>query len=81
MKKVAVLGLAVSLYFLVGTTEALAQDLAITNVRIVVGNGNVVNQGVVVFHAGASTPWPRSLTSLLRSVTTVLASPWACSVC
>src|SRR6185436_482135 len=37
----------------VGRTQGLAaQDLVITNVRILVGNGTVVNQGSIVIRGG-----------------------------
>jgi imidazolonepropionase-like amidohydrolase len=37
----------------VGRTQGLAaQDLVITNVRIIVGNGNVINQGSIVIRGG-----------------------------
>ena len=40
-------------YVFVGTLSPLsAQDLTITNARIVVGNGNVIERGSIVVRAG-----------------------------
>ena len=51
MKK-HLIGLAVVVSSLIGMRPLLAQDLTITNVRIVVANGTVVNQGSIVVRAG-----------------------------
>ena len=37
---------------LCGAARAAAQDLVITNARIVVGNGTVINQGTIVVRGG-----------------------------
>jgi imidazolonepropionase-like amidohydrolase len=52
MKRLLTLILLISLWTL-GTAAALsAQDLVITNARIIVGNGNVIDQGSIVVRAG-----------------------------
>ena len=52
MKRLLTLILLISLWTL-GTAAALsAQDLVITNARIFVGNGNVIDQGSIVIRAG-----------------------------
>jgi imidazolonepropionase-like amidohydrolase len=49
MKRLACL----AVLWCLGLTPGLAaQDLAITNVRIIVGNGNVINQGSIVIRGG-----------------------------
>ena len=40
------------LFSVCGITTAAAQDLVITNVRVIVGNGTVINQGTVVVRGG-----------------------------
>ena len=40
------------LLLLCGITSAAAQDLVITNVRVIVGNGTVINQGTIVVRGG-----------------------------
>src|SRR4026208_1750655 len=41
----------------VGRTQGLAaQDLVISNVRIIVGNGTVINQGSIVLRGGRRSP-------------------------
>jgi imidazolonepropionase-like amidohydrolase len=52
MKKHAAIGLAILVSSLIGMRPLLAQDLTITNVRIVVANGTVVNQGSIVVRGG-----------------------------
>lgn len=42
----------VFLFNLAAASEAVAQNLVITNARIIVGNGQVINQGSVVVRAG-----------------------------
>jgi imidazolonepropionase-like amidohydrolase len=49
MKRSLLLALLVSVC---GVTNAAAQDLVITNVRVVVGNGTVINQGTIVIRGG-----------------------------
>src|SRR6476620_64538 len=51
MKRLLTLILLISLWTL-GTTALSAQDLVITNARIFVGNGNVIDQGSIVIRAG-----------------------------
>src|SRR6202163_2380341 len=52
MKKGALLALLVSLWNLGGVPNLTAQDLVITNARIIVGNGTVINQGSIVVRGG-----------------------------
>src|ERR1700681_2808140 len=52
MKKGALLALLVSLWNLGGVPNLTAQDLVITNVRIIVGTGTVINQGSIVVRGG-----------------------------
>jgi imidazolonepropionase-like amidohydrolase len=52
MKKPFGLALSVLVSSFLGARPLLAQDLVVTNVRVVVGNGTVVNQGTVVIHGG-----------------------------
>jgi imidazolonepropionase-like amidohydrolase len=51
MKK-HLIGLAVVISSSIGMRPLLAQDLTITNVRIVVANGSVINQGSIVVRGG-----------------------------
>jgi imidazolonepropionase-like amidohydrolase len=52
MKRILTLALFVLVCTLFGVGILAAQDLAITNVRIIVGNGNVINQGSIVIRGG-----------------------------
>ena len=52
MKRQLVFALLVFYWSLVGVSNLAAQDLLITNVRIIVGNGNVINQGSIVIRGG-----------------------------
>jgi imidazolonepropionase-like amidohydrolase len=52
MKKHFLIGLAVLVSSFPSVRPLLAQDLVITNVRVVVGNGTVVNQGSLVVRGG-----------------------------
>ena len=52
MKKTLLIGLAVLSSGFVGARTLHAQDLVITNVRVVVGNGTVINQGSIVVRGG-----------------------------
>jgi len=52
MKRLRVLALLALCWSLAGARNLAAQDLVITNVRIVVGNGNVINQGSIVIRGG-----------------------------
>jgi imidazolonepropionase-like amidohydrolase len=51
MKRHLLLGLG-ALLALVNARPLLAQDLTITNVRVIIGNGTVVNQGTIVVRGG-----------------------------
>jgi len=48
MKRAIAFGLAALLWSLGSVWNLVAQDLVITNTRIIVGNGNVINQGSIV---------------------------------
>jgi imidazolonepropionase-like amidohydrolase len=52
MKKLFAFTLLAFLGHLSGARNLPAQDLVITNVRIVVGNGNVINQGSILIRGG-----------------------------
>jgi imidazolonepropionase-like amidohydrolase len=52
MKKLLRVACLAVLWNLGGTQGLAAQDLVITNVRIIVGNGNVINQGSIVIRGG-----------------------------
>ena len=52
MKRLLTLILLISLWTLGTATVLSAQDLVITNARIFVGNGNVIDQGSIVIRAG-----------------------------
>src|SRR5262245_8846193 len=52
MKGLLRLGCLAVLGMLVDAPGALAQDLVITNARIIVGNGSVITQGSIVIRAG-----------------------------
>jgi imidazolonepropionase-like amidohydrolase len=52
MKKPFPIALAVLVSSFLGTQPLLAQDLVVTNVRVVVGNGTVINQGTIVIRGG-----------------------------
>ena len=52
MKKLLACTFAVSLITLAAARDLAAQDLVITNARIIVGNGQVVEQGSVVVRSG-----------------------------
>ncbi|PYS42629.1 MAG: hypothetical protein DMG14_03355 [Acidobacteria bacterium] len=52
MKRAIAFGLAALLWSLGSVWNLVAQDLVITNTRIIVGNGNVINQGSIVIRGG-----------------------------
>src|SRR5437870_5632230 len=52
MKRVLVLVLLVVSWSLGNVVSLAAQDLVITNARIIVGNGNVIDQGSIVIRGG-----------------------------
>ena len=52
MSAMRVLRVATAAAFALAATPAFAQDLAITNARIVVGNGQVINSGTIVVRGG-----------------------------
>jgi imidazolonepropionase-like amidohydrolase len=52
MNRVLTFGLLVFFGYLGNVQNLAAQDLVITNVRIIVGNGNVINQGSIVIRGG-----------------------------
>jgi imidazolonepropionase-like amidohydrolase len=52
MKKHFVIGMAVLVAGLAAGRPLYAQDLTITNVRVIVGNGTVINQGSIVVRGG-----------------------------
>ena len=52
MSAVRVLRVATAAAFALAATPAFAQDLAITNARIVVGSGQVINSGTIVVRGG-----------------------------
>ena len=55
MKRLAVLASFAVLYLLIGALNLPAQDLVITNARIIVGNGTVIDRGSIVIRAGRLT--------------------------
>ena len=52
MKRTLAFVLVILAYMLASVAMLAAQDLAITNVRIIVGNGNVIDQGSIVIRGG-----------------------------
>src|SRR5262245_37918090 len=52
MKRFAVLAFGVFCWSLGIGTHLVAQDLAITNARIIVGNGTVIDRGSIVIRGG-----------------------------
>jgi len=52
MKRLLIVALLVFCRTLIDAQSLAAQDLVITNVRIIVGNGNVINQGSIVIRGG-----------------------------
>ena len=52
MRRMLIIALLASFGILAGAQALAAQDLVITNVRIVVGNGDVINQGSIVIRGG-----------------------------
>ena len=54
MKRLLVFVALVFLASMVGATHLAAQDLAITNVRIIVGNGTVIDNGSIVARGAVS---------------------------
>ena len=52
MRRPLSLTLCVLLWNVAAVRNVAAQDLVITNVRIIVGNGNVINQGSIVIRGG-----------------------------
>ena len=55
MKRLAALASFVVLYVLIGALNLPAQDLVITNARIIVGNGTVIDRGSIVIRGGRLT--------------------------
>jgi imidazolonepropionase-like amidohydrolase len=55
MKRLAALASFAVLYLLIGTLNLRAQDLVITNARIIVGNGTVFDRGSIVIRGGRLT--------------------------
>jgi imidazolonepropionase-like amidohydrolase len=55
MKRPAALASFVILYFLIGALNLPAQDLVITNARIIVGNGTAIDRGSIVIRGGRLT--------------------------
>ncbi len=55
MKRPAALALFAVLYLLIGALNLAAQDLVITNARIIVGNGTVIDRGSIVIRGGRLT--------------------------
>jgi imidazolonepropionase-like amidohydrolase len=55
MKRLASLTSVAVLYLLVGAWNLSAQDLVITNARIIVGNGTVIDRGSIVIRGGRLT--------------------------
>jgi imidazolonepropionase-like amidohydrolase len=62
MKKQLVVGAAAVLLGLAAGPGVLAQDLIVTNTRIVVGNGTVINQGSIVVRGGRIVSAPAGAT-------------------
>jgi len=52
MKRLLIVALLAFCWNLIDSQSLAAQDLVITNVRIIVGNGNVINQGSIVIRGG-----------------------------
>src|SRR5215510_5223610 len=52
MKRILALALLVLSWNAAAARNAAAQDLVITNARIIVGNGNVINDGSIVIRGG-----------------------------
>ena len=52
MKRLLALTFLITLWSIAAAHDLAAQDLVITNARIIVGNGTVINQGSVVIRAG-----------------------------
>src|SRR5215468_12426947 len=55
MKRLAALASFAVLYLLIGALNLPAQDLVITNARIIVGNGTVIDRGSIVIREGRLT--------------------------
>jgi len=55
MKRLAALASFAVLYLLIGALNLPAQDLVITNARIIVGNGTVIDRGSIVIRGGRLT--------------------------
>jgi N-acyl-D-aspartate/D-glutamate deacylase len=55
MKRYAALASFAVLYLLIGALNLPAQDLVITNARIIVGNGTVIDRGSIVIRGGRLT--------------------------
>jgi len=55
MKRLAALTSLAVLYLLIGALNLPAQDLVITNARIIVGNGTVIDRGSIVIRGGRLT--------------------------